>query len=120
MASFVLDANLPRSVASLLGQYGHQCIDVRDCPNAPLLDPDISRMAIAQQLTILSGDSDFGDIRHYPPALHHGIVVIHRPYRSSTQMVLQIVESLMREWHLIEPVTGKLVTVELGCVRVRQ
>jgi predicted nuclease of predicted toxin-antitoxin system len=120
MASFIIDANLPRSMANILLKYQHLFVDVRDIRLGTASDQDIAQYAKSDQLVILTADGDFGDICSYPPVDYFGIVVINRPYRSSTLQVLQLLEQLLLQWGQFEPIRGKLVVVEQGCIRIRQ
>jgi predicted nuclease of predicted toxin-antitoxin system len=64
---FIVDADLPRSTASLLTTLGVPAIDVRDIGLAQADDVVIAAHAIQQGLAILSADLGFADIRNYPP-----------------------------------------------------
>lgn len=118
MASFIIDANLPRSVAGVLQQYSHQCVDVRDIQLGTSSDEDIAEYAKANQLAILTADGDFGNILQYPHEDYYGLVVIRRPYRAGTAEVLRLLEQFLLQWNLIEPINGKLVVVQQGSIRI--
>jgi predicted nuclease of predicted toxin-antitoxin system len=73
---FLIDASMPRSTASVIRSRGHQATDVRDIGLGSAPDPDIAAHAQVQQLSLLSRDFDFADVRNYPPDQYAGIVVI--------------------------------------------
>lgn len=119
MASFIIDANLPRSVANVLQQYGHQSVDVRDIHLGTSSDEDIAVYAKANQLAILTADGDFGNVLQYPNEDYFGLIVVRRPNRSGTAEVLQLLEQFLQQWNLVEPIKGKLVIVQRGSIRIR-
>ncbi len=64
---FLLDANMPRSSGSLLRELSHEVEDVRDVLPNGADDATVAAYAIARQLTLITRDFDFADIRNYPP-----------------------------------------------------
>lgn len=68
MASFFVDASLPRSTGDVLRQHGHQATDVRDIGMADSADDEIADHALFHQLALISCDQDFGIVLTYPPA----------------------------------------------------
>ena len=70
---FLLDANMPRSAASLLRELSHEVEDVRDVLPNGADDATVAAYAIARQLTLITRDFDFADIRNYPPKDYAGI-----------------------------------------------
>ena len=73
MASFLIDASLPRPTAALIASYGHSATDVRDIGMATASDQQIAAHAKANQLTLLTKDQDFGNVLDYPPDQYYGI-----------------------------------------------
>jgi predicted nuclease of predicted toxin-antitoxin system len=65
---FLIDADLPRSVAGLLQRYGHETTDVRDIGLRDANDPTIAQYAQQHRLGLRTGDFDFSDIRTSLPA----------------------------------------------------
>lgn len=72
---FLIDADLPRSIKTLLEKFGHEAIDVRDIGLRSAKDQVIARYAQDHQACLLTGDFGFADIRNYPPETFYGIVV---------------------------------------------
>jgi predicted nuclease of predicted toxin-antitoxin system len=65
---------LPRNLASDLVALGHFAEHVYDVGIGGAKDPAVFAHAQSEQLTILTGDKDFSNIRVYTPP-HAGIVV---------------------------------------------
>lgn len=72
---FKLDANLPADLAALVRQEGHDASDVAGEGLGGQDDPPVLQAAAAEGRILLTFDTDFADIRHYPPGSHAGIVV---------------------------------------------
>jgi predicted nuclease of predicted toxin-antitoxin system len=73
---FFVDANLPRSVTTLLIGLGHQVEFARDAGLGAATDTEIAAYVQKTSATLLTRDLDFGDIRRYPPEDYNGIVVL--------------------------------------------
>ncbi len=76
---FLIDASLPRSAARMVRHLGHDATDVRDIGMGSATDDLIAAHARSHQLTPVTRDFDFADIRNYPPADYSGIVVLQLP-----------------------------------------
>jgi predicted nuclease of predicted toxin-antitoxin system len=75
---FLVDENLPRSLASELAARGYAAEHVYDIGLGGAKDPAVFAHAQAQRATIITGDKDFSDVRAYPPP-HAGIIVVEVP-----------------------------------------
>lgn len=116
---FLIDANLPRSTARLLVQFGHEALDVRDILPGGASDAEVARFARAHGLVLLTRDFDFADLRNYPPADYGGLVVFDLPDDAVASVVLKALESLLAQAELVNRLPGRLAIVELGRVRLR-
>ena len=62
---FLIDEDLPRSVAPLLKRFGHEALDARDIGLRGMKDSQIASYAQQHELCILTGDYDFSNVRNY-------------------------------------------------------
>jgi predicted nuclease of predicted toxin-antitoxin system len=85
---FLIDASLPHSAAPMLRQLGHDATDVRDIGMGSAADDLIASHARSNQLTLVTRDFDFADIRNYPPADYSGIVVLQLPEDATAPQVV--------------------------------
>jgi predicted nuclease of predicted toxin-antitoxin system len=69
---FLVDEDLPRSTDDILRRYEHEVVDVRDIGLRGAKDPQIAAYAQREGLCLITGDSDFSDIRDYPPEEYAG------------------------------------------------
>jgi predicted nuclease of predicted toxin-antitoxin system len=76
---FLVDANVPRSALGAFARSGHQAEHVNDVGLKDAPDEQIARRAQETRAAIVTRDLDFADIRRYPPADYHGIVVMRLP-----------------------------------------
>ena len=116
---FLLDANLPRSLAESIQILGHQCLDVRDIGFGTAEDKVIAAYARQHGLSIVTRDFDFSDTRNYPPEQFAGIVVLELPEDATAAMVIKVAESFISQPHLLSQLSGRLAIVELWRVRFR-
>ena len=116
---FLIDADLPRSVAPLLSSFGHEAIDVRDIGLRTADDPTIAEYARSKNLCLITGDFGFADVRAYPPEQYAGLVVLQLSRHATEQTILMLVEELLRQPALLSRVPSRLAMVKIGRVRLR-
>ncbi len=92
--AFKVDENLPVEVADLLRQAGHDAATVAEEELGGAPDADISTVCQDEGRALITLDTDFGDIRAYPPEQYPGVVVL-RLRRQDKPHVLGVVERLL-------------------------
>ena len=117
---FLIDEDLPRSVSSLLKQYGHEAVDVRDIGLGGTEDNVIASYAKDNGLCLISGDFGFSDIRNYPPAGYHGIVILTAHGNATAADLRNLLESLLKQDRILADIQGKLLIVERNRIRIRK
>ena len=73
---FKVDENLPGDLAELFNEAGHQAVTVLDQGMSGVTDAELASICIREDRAIMTLDSDFADVRAYPPSLYPGIVVL--------------------------------------------
>ncbi len=116
---FLVDANMPLSVAPRIRAFGHEATDVREIGIGAADDSVIARHARENGLSIVTRDKDFGDIRNYPPADYAGIVVLDLPDDMVAADVLRVMEAFVSRPEWLERLPGRLAVVEPWRVRFR-
>jgi 16S rRNA G1207 methylase RsmC len=119
MASFLIDASLPRPTAALVVSLGFAATDVRDIGMAAASDQQVAAYAQSNGLCLLTKDQDFGNVLDYPPDQYHGIVVFDPPRHAGRATVLALVEQLLRQADVVNQLSGRLVVVAPGRIRLR-
>ncbi|MFH1706510.1 MAG: DUF5615 family PIN-like protein [Planctomycetota bacterium] len=117
---FFVDEDLPRSIAGIIARHGYTVTDIRDTDLRGADDRVIAAHARTHGLCIVTGDSDFADIRNYPPGRYHGIVVVRVPYLATTKTISELVTYFISQKHLVHQLPGRLAIVEAGRVRFRR
>ena len=117
MAAFVVDEDLPDSLAQALRTIGHSAISVREARLASSPDREIYRFAQARRATIITADLDFASIIDYPIGEHFGIVVARLSQIYAPAQVSRILEALAEG---MEDLQGCLVIVEPSRIRIRR
>lgn len=116
---FLIDASLPRGVGDVIRARSHAADDVRDIGLGAAPDEVIAAHARSTGQAILTRDGDFGNVVDYPPERYNGIVVIRTPQTAGKLFVLDLVDEFLSAAELIADMSGRLVIVEPGRVRVR-
>lgn len=116
---FLIDEDLPRSTGDLLRRYKHKAVDVRDIGLRGAKDHQIAAHAQSEGLCLMTGDSDFSDIRNYPPGEYAGLVVLKLHRTATASFILNLMESFLRQEDIVTQMPGKLAIVEPGRVRIR-
>lgn len=114
---FKLDENLPAGAAKVLADAGH---DVSTALQERLGGKPDSRMAETcklEQRTLITLDTDFGNIQAYPPADYSGLVVLRLTQQDKLNILTVLTRLLERFEH--EPLFGRLWVVEEHRVRIR-
>lgn len=116
---FLIDASLPRSCGRVLRKLGHDALDVRDLNMRTTPDELIAAYALSKGLALVSADFDFADIRDYPPAEYHGIIVIDRPEDALVAEVLSMLERFASDPSRVAAMPGRLAIVGRSRIRFR-
>jgi predicted nuclease of predicted toxin-antitoxin system len=116
---FLIDADLPYSLEPLIVAHGHDALHVRDVGLGGASDATIADFARTERYAILTGDFDFADIRHYPPADYFGIAVLVLTPRMVSSDIHALVRSFLERRDVVDTLAGKLAIVEMGRVRIR-
>ena len=113
-----LDENLPFQLKLLFTYSGHDAATVLDEGMGGSPDSDIASVCLAEERVLLTQDTDFADIRMYPPRAYPGIVVF-RLTSQGRDHILEIGAKLIGTLAGSSP-KGQLWIVEDSRVRIRE
>ena len=115
---FKLDENLPAELAEMLRDAGHDAVTVLDQDLRGTRDSDLASVCILEGRAIVTFDTDFADIRTYPPRAYPGLVV----FRLDSQARSHVLEVGARLLEVLSgaDLSGQLWIVEESRIRVRQ
>lgn len=114
---FLVDENLPKEVAELLRDDGHDAVTVVERGLAESDDPPLGKLAKAEGRAIVTGDVDFGHMKNYPPHEYEGIIVLRLGQQGKSR-VLAVIRALLPLLKT-EELKGKLWIVEDDRIRIR-
>lgn len=117
---FLVDEDLPRSVASLIRELGHDAEDVRDMGLRGAPDSQIAAHAQTNKLCLVTADRGFANLYQYPPRAYAGIVVLDLPARATSPIILKLLREFFAQSELINDLPGRLAIVAFGRVRLRE
>lgn len=115
---FKVDENLPAELAELFRQSGHDAVTVLDQDLGGSADLAVASACVREGRAIVTLDTDFSDIRTYPPRVYSGIVVF-RLDRQDRDHVLEVGARFLRSL-ADSPLDGRLWIVEESRIRMRE
>jgi predicted nuclease of predicted toxin-antitoxin system len=95
MMKFKIDENLPVEVAEVLRQAGYEAATVHDQNMVGEIDRTLALVCQSEQRALITLDTDFADIRTYPPGQYAGLVVL-RLKQQDKGSVLRVVARLVK------------------------
>jgi len=114
---FKVDENLPIDLAELLKKEGYDALTVLDQNLIGKPDATIASVCQTEKRTSITLDTDFADIREYPPNQYPGIIVL-RIEKQDKSYVLNLFNRVMRLF-IDQSIEGQLWIVEEEKVRIR-
>ncbi len=114
---FKLDENLPDELAAIFREAGHDASTVLDQEMGGKPDLDVAAVCQQETRTLVTLDTDFADIRAYPPEDCAGLLVF-RLQRQDKFHVLDVARRLVSALEQ-ETLHGRLWIVEENRIRVR-
>lgn len=119
MTAFLIDEDMPRSMAAYLRDVGFEATDVRDAGLQGHSDARVFTFAQEHQLTLVTADLGFSNTLDFPLGMHAGIIVMRVPNEIPTAKVNSLLVAALEELH-DEHLSGLLVIVEIGRTRIRR
>lgn len=115
---FKVDENLPQEIVDLLRDSGYDAFSVRDQNLSGKPDVVIASVCGSEQRALITLDTDFMDIRRFPPEEYSGIIVLRLVSQDKTH-VLKIFKDNIR--HLtLEPLDKCLWVIEEHRLRIKE
>ncbi len=119
MARFLVDEDLPRSLAIRLLAAGHAAQHVRDVGLAGAVDDLVLAHASSSGAILLTGDLGAASVLTHPPGTHPGIVLVRGFHRGTIRSLIQAVTEGLN--HLSEnDLRGTTVVIQPGRVRIHR
>lgn len=115
---FLLDANMPRAALGAVLARGHEAEHIRDTELRDAPDEQIAAYALASGAVLVSRDLDFADVRRYPPADYHGLIVLRLPDNSGALQIADVLSRFLAS-DLVNQLPGHLAIVDPSQVRFR-
>ena len=119
MAGFLIDEDMPRSLAARLRAASLDAQDVRDVGLRGAPDSAVFRHAVTSGLALITGDLGFSNLLHFPLGIHAGILVARIPNEVSTARVNELVLGAIQQLSG-EDILGNLVIIEPDRIRLRR
>lgn len=115
---FKCDENRPQEVTTLLQKHGFDALSIHDQDMVGEVDANIASVCQAEDRIVVTLDTDFADIRVYPPEQFPGIIVL-RIRRHAKPYVLAIMERVIKSLEHNTP-ENQLWIVDEKRIRIRE
>lgn len=93
--NFLVDENMPRSLAPDIGALGFAVQDVRDIGLRGKPDSEVFNVALASDSIIITRDRGFTDERSWPAGFTAGVIFVNLPDKSSANEINGKVTTLL-------------------------
>ncbi len=95
MKKFKIDENLPIEIAELLRADGYDAMTVSEQQLSGASDPQVLSVCQQEKRILVTLDTDFTDIRTYPPEQFSGLIVL-RLKQQDKRHVMKVFTRIMR------------------------
>jgi predicted nuclease of predicted toxin-antitoxin system len=114
---FKIDENLSVELAEMLLSKGHDAFTVNQQNMQGTEDDILINVCKREKRTLITLDTDFSDIRKYPPKDYYGIILLRTANQSKIN-TLKLVEKTLQELNR-EKIVRALWIVEDDKIRIR-
>lgn len=114
---FKIDENLPIDVAGRLKREGYDSATVMEQNLSGKSDSEVSSLCLREGRILVTLDTDFADIRTYPPEEFPGFIVL-RLQRQDKDHVMGVIENLLEAFRKENP-ERNLWIIEEDRIRIR-
>ncbi len=113
-----VDEDLPRQVADYLVAKGYDAVTVRQQHMGGWKDAELWVVVQAEQRFLITADKGFGNIRHYKPGEHAGVLLL-RPDIDGIRPLLELMMMVLAQIEL-QQLAGTISVASPRGLRVRR
>lgn len=114
---FLIDADCPRAIGTVLKESGYEVTDIRDIkPSAS--DDEIYELIKRESFILITRDTDFGNILRYPVTSTCGIILLRvhfMPVDDIVALIKDIIARIPKDEFL-----GSLIVARAGRYRIHR
>ncbi len=110
--NFLVDENMPRSLAPQIAAMGFTVADVRDIGLRGLPDSEVYNAAIAMDAIIITRDRGFVSEKSWPADFTAGVIFVNLPDSTTSDVIKAKIAELLRS-RLPVSLLGAVTVVEL-------
>lgn len=111
--NFLVDENMPRSLAAQIADRGFSVQDVRDIGLQGHPDAEVIQAAIASDAILITADRELANYRNWPEEFTAGVIFINLPVGTPTRTIITKIINLI-ETRLPASLLGAYTTLEIG------
>ncbi len=114
-----MDENIPLEGIEFLQREGYEAISVIEEKLSGQKIGMIAEHIRSEEISLITLDLDFSDIRLYPPEEYSGIVVL-RPHRQDKISIMELLKELLNCITMGEVLKHRLWIIEPGRIRIHE
>jgi predicted nuclease of predicted toxin-antitoxin system len=115
---FKIDENLPIEVAELLRQANYDAMTVGEQTLQGTMDLRLAQVCLQEHRALITLDTDFANLRTYPPKDYAGLVVLRVRHQDKLQILATV--SRLLPYFAKERLSGRLWVVDEQRLRIRE
>jgi len=113
---FLIDADLPYSLADVLSRYGHEAIRVRDTLGSAT-DEEVFDYANRNECIVVTRDLGFAE--DFMKKKGFGLLLVRLPCHFTASRIKKVLEEFLKEVNINELVNS-ITVLELGRYRIKK
>ena len=113
-----VDEDLPTAAVHMLRDLGHEAVGVVEQGMGGAKDQSLWLTVQEEKRFLVTADKGFGDIRHYPPGSHAGVLLL-RPSQAGIRPILELLGRTLGA-HDLEALHGTIAVASPRGVRIRR
>jgi len=113
-----VDEDLPKAIAQMLRERGHEAVGVVEQRMGGWKDPALWQAVQAEGRFLITADKGFADIRVHAPGTHAGVLLL-RPDQDGIRPVVRLLEQVLDSYDL-EDLRGTVAVATPRSLRIRR
>ena len=116
---FIIDEDMPRSLATVLKKEGYEVIDIRDVGLRGATDYDILNFSNERKGVIITADVGFASLSFKDSTIIIGFVLLRIPNEFTVQETIRLVLQAFKDLGE-ENIRGNIVVIDPQKIRIRR
>lgn len=113
-----VDEDLPRAIAEMFRQAGHDAVTVSDQRISGYPDEKLWQVIQREQRLLITADVAIADVRHHPPGSHAGVVLLR--LQDETRIGYRELAQRLLSSDRLSEISRAITVVSIDRIRIRR